>query len=179
VLSELNPLLREAGAPSGIAADHVIGIASLLVDAQDRLYKDSVLVREQPDYAALEATALRAFRLTSRLQLPVPAYSGKVAAIFDAVGQQPYLGAGDGPGDHAMLAFSQHRLWIARAEKPRIQHAAARLAGQTGQAGWMVQPASSAEAPRFLDHASSIPQAWSFLYGALRDGSSSSATAPS
>ena len=147
----LNPRLQDAGAARGITADHVIGMASLLCDDDDRLYKDSVLVRENPDYAALETSALRPFRLTSRLQYPLPAYSGKVACIFDAIGRPPYLCAGDGPGDHAMLAASQHRLWIDRLEKPRLQHATAKLVRRTGEAGWMFQATSATDAPRFLE----------------------------
>ncbi|MCX6926549.1 MAG: HAD family hydrolase [Verrucomicrobia bacterium] len=150
VLNALNPRLREYGAADGIAADHVIGAATLVADADDRLYKDSVLVHEHPGYAALEAKTVDAFRLTSRLQFPVPAYSGKVACILDAIGRQPYLGAGDSPGDHAMLSCSQHRLWIARHEKPRFQEATASLIRRTGKAGWMIQGSSAADVPRFL-----------------------------
>jgi phosphoserine phosphatase len=157
VLHVLNPRLRECGAACGIAADHVIGVATLLADADDSLYKDSVLVREHPGYANMEAEVMRSYHLTSRLQFPVPAYSGKVACIFDAVGCQPYLCAGDGPGDHAMLTISQHRLWIARVEKPRIQKATARLVRQTGETGWMVQPSRTTGVPRFLEHTSTVP----------------------
>ena len=147
----LNPRLQDAGAARGIAADHVIGMASLLADDDDRLYKDSVLVQENPGYATMETSALRPFRLTSRLQYPLPAYSGKVACIFDAFGRPPYLCAGDGPGDHAMLAASQHRLWIDRLEKPQLQQATAKLVRHTGEAGWMFQAASTTDAPRFLE----------------------------
>jgi hypothetical protein len=152
VLNFLNPRLHDCGAVRGIAADHVIGMATLLADDEDRLYKDSVLVRECSDYAAMKSPAMSRFHLTRHLQFPVPAYSGKVAGIFDAIGRQPYFCAGDGPGDHAMLAISQHRLWIDRVEKPHSQPATARLIQRTGETSWMIQAASAAVAPRFLNH---------------------------
>ena len=57
VLHGLNPLLRERKAARGIQADHVIGISTLLADDRDRWYKDSVQVRENPDYASLSEKA--------------------------------------------------------------------------------------------------------------------------
>jgi hypothetical protein len=51
-----------------------------------------------------------------------------------------------------MLATSQHRLWIARNEKPRIQQATAKLIQRTGEAGWMIQASSAVNGPQFLDH---------------------------
>ena len=125
VTQALNPLLEAHGAASGIPADHVVGISALLQDKAGGLYKDALLVRENPAYAALEESALRSFRLTSRLQYPVPTYAGKVGCIWDALGRHPYLAAGDSPGDHAMLSFSEHRLWIMRMDKPGYQQRAA------------------------------------------------------
>src|ERR1043166_1200209 len=106
----LNPSLRRLDLAEGVRADHILGVSTLLADKRDRLYKDEVLVRENAGYAALDKRALGAFRLTSRLQFPVPTYSGKLACVFDAIGRSPYLYVGDSPGDHAMLEFSQNRL---------------------------------------------------------------------
>jgi hypothetical protein len=91
VLHELNPHLRRLGVRSGLRADHVIGISTLLADRRGGLHKDAVLVKEDARYAALEEATLRRFRLTSRLQFPVPTYSGKIACILDLIGRPPYL----------------------------------------------------------------------------------------
>src|SRR5262249_38312166 len=124
--------------------------STLLADKKDRLYKDEVLVRENAGYAALDKRALGAFRLTSRLQFPVPTYSGKLACVFDAIGPSPYLYGGDSPGAHAMLEFSQNRLWIAQLEKPAYQQAAVKLIRKTGRHGWMVQATLTRMAPGFV-----------------------------
>ena len=139
VLHELNPRLRQRGLKAGVRADHVIGMTTLLKDRASQLYKDSILVRENAAYANLDDKVVRSFRLTSRLQFPVPTYSGKIACILDAIGGPPFLCVGDSPGDHAMLAYSKNRLWIARLEKPGFQEKLAELLRKTGTAGWMVQ----------------------------------------
>lgn len=158
VRHELNLRLREHGVKGGLRADRVIGISTLLTDRHGRLYKDALLVRENAGYAALDGKALQAFRLTSRLQFPVPTYSGKIACIFDAIGERPYLCAGDSPGDHAMLAFSQNRLWIARLEKLGFQEKTAKLIRKTGSAGWIVQPTLAKNEPGFVSDLESLPR---------------------
>ena len=158
VLNELNPQLRDC--ERGIRADHVIGAATLLTDEEGRLYKDAVLVRENAAYAAMKAEAVGAYRLTSRLEYPLPAYSGKVACIFDAIGRQPYLCAGDGPSDHAMLAVSQHRLWIARLDQARSRPAPLKSAAAKPRTGWMIQASSAARTARFSKRA--ISSRWLF-----------------
>lgn len=154
VLEALNPLLRERGLRRGLRSDHVIGISCLLQDARGRLYQDGRLAREHEGYAALDEQVLGRYHLTSRLQLPVPTYSGKVAAILDALGRNPFLAAGDSPGDHPMLSVSDHRLWIARLEKPGYLRATRRLMRRSGSAGWMFQAArtqaSRQRAPGFV-----------------------------
>ena len=133
VTKALNPLLEAHGAASGIPADHVVGVSSSApAMPAGGLYKDALLVRENPAYAALEERTLRSFQLTSRLQYPVPTYAGKVGCIWDAVGRHPYLAAGDSPGDHAMLSFSEHRLWIMRMDKPGYQQKTADCIRRTG-----------------------------------------------
>jgi hypothetical protein len=150
VLRELNPQLRRYGIRTGLRADHVIGVSTLLTDRKEHLYKDALLVRENPRYAALDETVCRQFRLTSRLQYPVPTYSGKVACIFDAIGRPPYLCIGDSPGDHAMMTFSQNRLWIARLDKTGFQQKTARLINETGHAGWLLQATLTKGNPGFV-----------------------------
>jgi hypothetical protein len=149
ITKALNPLFEAHGAASGIPADHVVGISALLQDTAGSLYKDALLVRENQAYAALEERALSSFRLTSRLQYPVPTYAGKVGCIWDAIGRRPYLAAGDSPGDHAMLSFSEHRLWIMRMDKPGYQQKTADCIRRTGTKGWMIQPVLGREAPGF------------------------------
>src|ERR1035437_3890594 len=150
VLKALNPLLEAHGAVSGIPADHVVGVSTLLQDTAGGLHKDALLVRGNHEYAALEARTLSSFRLTSRLQFPVPTYAGKIGCIWDAIGRRPYLAAGDSPGDHPMLSFSEHRLWIMRMEKPGYQQTTMDCIRRTGKRGWLVQPVLGRENPGFL-----------------------------
>jgi hypothetical protein len=150
VLRALNPLLRRRGVKAGLPASHVVGISTLLADRKGRLYKDALLVRGDDQYAAMAKESLAGLRLTSRLQFPVPTYSGKIATVFDAVGRNPYLAVGDSPGDHPLLAISQHRLWIARLEKPGYQRATRELIRKTGDDGWLIQPALTQRAPGFV-----------------------------
>ena len=150
ILKALNPLLRERGIPTGVRPDRVVGISTLLSDRAGKLHKDPLLVRENPAYATLDPKTLRKFRLTSRLCFPVSTYSGKVAWIYDAIGTRPYLCVGDSPGDHPMLGFSEHRLWIARLEKPAYQKALVELAKRRGRDRWIVQPVFSVEHPGFI-----------------------------
>jgi len=150
VLRELNPQLRRYGVRTGLRADHVIGVSTLLTDRKVHLYKDALLVQENSRYAALDESVCRQFRLTSRLQYPVPTYSGKVACIFDAIGRPPYLCIGDSPGDHAMMTFSQNRLWIARLDKTGFQQKTARLISETGHAGWLLQATLTKGKPGFV-----------------------------
>lgn len=138
VLHALNPLLRERKAAIGIRADHVIGISTLLKDERDRLFKDDLLVKENAGYAALASDVSETFRLTSHLQFPLPTYSGKLACIYDAIGRRPFLGAGDGPGDRAMVSVSEHQLWIEPQHAASLQPVAARLFRSTSEAGFQV-----------------------------------------
>jgi hypothetical protein len=150
IAKALNPLLEAHGAASGIPADHVVGVSTLLQDTAGGLYKDALLVRGNAEYAALEEHTLSSFRLTSRLQYPVPTYAGKIGCIWDAIGRRPYLAVGDSPGDHAMLSFSEHRLWIMRLEKPGYQQTTMECIRRTGKKGWIMQPVLGRETPGFL-----------------------------
>jgi len=157
LLHALPPLLRAHGARRSIRPDHVVGISTLLSDADNRLYKDALLVRELPPYARLEKLALERFKLTSRLQFPVPTYSGKIACILDQIGRPPYLGVGDSPGDLPMMKFSENRLWIARLEKPAYQRVAAHALTETGPSRWICQPALNKGHPGFVSDQRQIP----------------------
>jgi len=150
VLHALNPLLRAHGLRRGLSAAHVLGVSTLLQDSRGCLFKDAVLVKDDPGYASLVGRRLAGWRLTSRLQFPVPTYSGKVACLWDLLGRQPYLAAGDSPGDHAMLSFSEHRLWIARVEKPDYLAATRQLARATNPARWLFQAARVKTRPGFV-----------------------------
>ena len=150
VLYGLNPLLRKHGIREGLRPKHVIGVTTLLSDRLDRLYKDSVLLKQNSAYAAMHRKALKSIRLTRHLQYPASVYSGKVASILDAIGRNPYLCAGDNPSDHPMMRISQYRLWIARLEKPRAQQATSKLIRQMGTEGWILQICSETDGPRFL-----------------------------
>jgi len=145
----LNPKVHGLGGGGGVKAEQVVGVSTLLSRSDGSLFKDAVLVREDPAYASLDPAALDRYRLTRWLQFPVPTYSGKVGVIWDLIGRKPHLAAGDSPGDLPMLAFSEHRLWIARVEKPDYQAAMEhRRAAADGD--WMIQPARTKVGPGFL-----------------------------
>ena len=92
VTKALNPLLEAHGAASCIPADHVVGISALLQDKAGGLYKDALLVRENPAYAAMEESTLCSFRLTSRLQYPVPTYRREGRMYLGCGWPPPLLG---------------------------------------------------------------------------------------
>jgi hypothetical protein len=146
----LNPLLRQHGVRAGLPPERVVGISTLLQDRKERFYKDRVLVETSPAYAKLKDRTTSGFRITSRLQFPVPTYSGKVSCIFDLIGGRPYLSVGDSPGDHAMLAFSRHRLWIERLDKPAFQRQLREVVRKTGKTGWLIQSVSGGDRCAFV-----------------------------
>lgn len=150
VLNGLNRALRRLGFKRGIPPAQVVGISTLMADSVGRFYKDPVLVREDAEYARFAPSRVRSLRVTSQLQFPVPVYSGKVGCIYDALGREPYLCVGDSPADHPMLAMAQHRLWIARLEKPAFQKATQCLIKRTGRGNWLVQAVRTREDPGFV-----------------------------
>lgn len=150
VLNELNPQLHKYGVRQGLTAEHVIGITLLLTDRRGSLYKDNLLLRENLGYARLDEKVLKQFRLTSRLHFPVSTYSGKIAAIYDYIGQAPYLCAGDSPGDLPMLAYSRHRLWIARVDKTGYQQKQIEVMRKTGGKNWLIQATRTKGVQGFL-----------------------------
>ncbi len=150
VLNGLNPLLQASQKGAAVRADHVVGVSLLLRDERGSLLKDPLLVTADAPYARMERDAIRSLQLTLKLHFPVPVYSGKVAAILDLIGRRPFLAVGDSPGDHAMLTFSEHRLWIARLEKPDYLRATIRLMQRTGPANWLLQPTLCRTSPGFV-----------------------------
>jgi len=150
ILYGLNPLLEKYGARKGVRPDRVIGLATLLADRKGAFYKDSILVRESPEYAVFKGSLMRSLRFSSIVQYPAPVYSGKVACILDAIGRNPYFCAGDSPGDHAMMRISQHRLWIDRLEKPEVQRLTRALITRTGSVRWIVQKSLPTGEQRFV-----------------------------
>lgn len=154
VLEVLNPLLRSRGVRAGIRADRIVGISTLLLDRRHQLHKDAVLTRENQAYAVFDSKTVRGFKLTAQLQFPVPMYSGKIAILFDRLGRNPYLVAGDSPGDLPMMSLGRHRLWIERLNKPAYQKTAARWFNKTGGT-WIVQPTSASRQPGFISEPSS------------------------
>lgn len=153
VQHRLNPMLRERGVPDGLRPEQITGITTLLADRAGHLYKDPLLLRENPGYAALDAKVLRGLKLTSRLHFPVPTYSGKITCIHDTIGRRPVLCAGDSPGDLPMLAYCENRLWIARADKSTSLRKLAETMRATGDRGWLVQPVRTRDQPGFLVNA--------------------------
>src|SRR5882724_7885834 len=157
VMQVLNPMLRQLGVTQGFRAENIIGVSTLLADRRDLLYKDTLLVRSNKKYAALDARTLASFHLTSRLQFPVSVYSGKVACILDTIGASPFLCIGDSPGDYPMMGVSQHCLWIARLEKPEFQRSLTAHLRRNGHLKWMIQPTLTRESVGFVPNISLLP----------------------
>lgn len=149
VLRVLNPRLRRLGCRRSVPPEQVVGVAPLLRDGRERELKDRVLVRTRPAYARLDPPVLRGLRVTPLLDEPVPVYAGKVACLWDALGRTPYLAAGDSPGDLPMLAFAEHRLWLAREGKPAYAAAMEACRRQREPERWLVQPVRAGERPGF------------------------------
>jgi phosphoserine phosphatase len=150
VIHGLNPLLRVRGLRRGLRPDRVVGLATLLNDRRGRFYKDSVLIREDKDYAALRGSLTKSLRLSRHLEYPAPIYSGKVACILDYIGSNPYLCAGDSPSDHPMMLISKYRLWISRQEKRQSQQLTRALMRRKGERGWILQAATMQGVPRLI-----------------------------
>jgi hypothetical protein len=150
VLNALNPILKAMGAPNGILPGHVIGISTLMQDGRGRLLKDPVLAKANPDYLNLQPDFLKTLTLTSRLHFPVSTYSGKVQCILDYIGKKPYLAAGDSPGDHPMLLFSDYKLWLARLEKPDYQQQTAKLMTDSTKSQWVIWPTRCKKTPGII-----------------------------
>lgn len=150
VLYALNPALMALGCGEGILPERVIGVSTLVADTEGKLYKDPLLVRTEGQYARMEDGYLSQLRLTGRINYPAPTYSGKVAAILDLIGRKPAFAAGDSPGDLPMLAWSHHRLWISRLDKPAYRREMEQCAARGEGGMWLVQPVSGKDAAGFV-----------------------------
>jgi len=157
ILHALNPMLRRLGVTRGLRSENIIGVSTLLADRRDQLFKDTLLVRDNKKYAALDERTLASFRLTSRLQFPVSVYSGKVACILDTIGASPFLCIGDSPGDYPMMGISQNCLWIARLEKPNFQQSLAAHFRRNGKMKWMIQSTLTGQDAGFVPDLTLLP----------------------
>lgn len=121
VTQVLNELLREKGFTNTVTPNHVIGISVLLRGPGHQYFKDRNLVQSNARYAAGNIDQLNSFKLSSHLVTPASEHYGKVANIMQWIGEIPYFAAGDSINDMPMLAYAQHRLWIAKLDYPRVQ----------------------------------------------------------
>lgn len=156
VTKVLNEKLKARGVTPGIAPDHVLGITTALIDAEQRLWKDPLLVRENSSYANLDPATLRQFQITTRVDQPMAGYFGKVALIQKWIQRQPYLVAGDSLNDMPMLRAGQYRLWVARLEKTEYQATAASVIRANQPDSWLVQPALYTKSPGFVSQAAAL-----------------------
>ena len=156
VLNALNPILKDLGTKKGILPEHVIGISTLMQDPKGMLHKDPVLSKENPDYLNMKPEVLKSLKLTSRLHHPVSIYSGKVQSIIDYIGKKPYLSAGDSPGDHPMLMYSDYKLWLARLEKSDYQKQTSKLITDSNRNKWVIWPTLCKKTPGIIHNMDKI-----------------------
>lgn len=153
VTENLNALLEEKhGKGVKIAPDHVIGVSVLLRDKRDgKLYKDPLLVRSNPKYAAMDREELSQYELTSQIVYPITGYFGKVANILKYVTKErPFLIGGDSPNDLPMLDRSENRLWITRLEKMGYQKSTIAQMKDSLPGNWLIQPVLYKKSPGFV-----------------------------
>lgn len=121
VLKYLNPKISaKNGMDSIVKPENVFGIHFWLRDKRDnKLYKDEYLLKTNVLYAQMDYVELENYVITNLPVLPVTAYGGKLALIYEKIGKiKPLLVAGDSPNDFLMLSIAEYKLWIARMEKP-------------------------------------------------------------
>ncbi|VFQ45037.1 HAD family hydrolase [Desulfoluna butyratoxydans] len=153
VAANLNKLLEaKFGKGVAIAPDHVIGVNVLLKDKRDgKLYKDRLLVKNNPKYAALDREELSNYELTTQVVYPITGYFGKVANIIKYVTKErPYLIGGDSSNDLPMLDRAENRLWITRLEKMGYQKGLVEQMGDSLPGNWMIQPVLYKKSPGFV-----------------------------
>jgi len=121
VLNYLNPkIAAKSNKELKIKPENVFGIHFWLRDKRDnKLYKDDFLLKTNELYAQMNPQELENYIITNLPVLPITAYGGKVALIYEEIGNKtPLLVAGDSPNDFLMLSTAEYKLWIARMEKP-------------------------------------------------------------
>lgn len=146
----LNPKVLELGAPEGIKPEHVVGLATLLKGDDNKLYKDSSLVKENKAYAQMEKKELSRYTLTTTPVFPVSSFEGKVANIIKLVGKKPYLIAGDSQNDFAMLGYAKYKLFIGRLERESILRSVRKTSQGRKSDRWMIQPVLHEKKPGFI-----------------------------
>lgn len=153
MLKAINGLLKEKGFTKFLEPTSVMGISTLLIGNDSKLYKDGFLVWENEKYARLDPEVLKQFVLSALVVPPVTASYGKVAEIMQWIGKPPYLVAGDSFGDIPMLKYAHNRLWIARLEHPTIHEYVAPLTLRKKEKNtWMIQPTLYKQSPGFIEN---------------------------
>lgn len=153
VTQKLNPLIQaKHGNNIAIAPGHVLGVNVLLRDKRTgMLYKDPVLIGENPAYSRLDAEELTNYELTSQVVYPLTGYFGKVANILKYISlERPFLIAGDSPNDLPMLNRARYRLWLARLEKKDYQDKVIAQINDSLPGKWFLQPVLYKNSPGFV-----------------------------
>lgn len=151
LLKALDLALRNRGYEHVLKPTHVMGINTILISDDKKMYKDNFLVYDNPDYANLDPATLSKYRTTALVVPPAAASYGKVAQIMQWIGKPPYLVAGDSSGDIPMLKYAQNRLWIAKLEIPESHEYLAPLTLQKQQEDtWIIQPTLFKHSPGFI-----------------------------
>ena len=160
--------LANMGFSGAIRAEHVIGISTLIKDASQTYYKDTALVRDNQDYAALNPEELQKYTIDTQVVFPLSGFYGKVANIMQWVGQRPYLIAGDSPNDLPMLDYAINKLWIARLEKPHYQKKMLAKRSGDNQDKWIVQPTLYKTMPGFVPSMHNLKSRLGDLSGSVK-----------
>ena len=149
-LKAINPMLAHLGFDERLKPGNIIGINTLLQNAEQELFSDYELVSTDLAYANLEAQALSSYMLTNVISAPISAYEGKVAAIQQHIKEPVYFGAGDSLSDKPFLELCEHKLWFATLSDSQTQK---KLGAKKS---WLIQPILPTTPPRFLTNLEDI-----------------------
>ena len=123
MVNQLNNLIKKQGIDKKISLKNVLGVSTLLVGKNGKLFKDQLLTHEVEGYADLKSKLLKDLKLSAQISYPLTGYYGKIANIKQWITKdRPYFIAGDSPNDLPMLETAENKLWIARLEKPNYQN---------------------------------------------------------
>lgn len=154
VANALNPMIAaKYGTAATIEPGRVIGITTMMATSDHTLMTDRALSTTEvnPGYLALDSAVTKNLTISELIDLPVSWYGGKVAAIKERIGAtEPFLVAGDSPGDMKMLEEATNRLWIARLEKSTNEAIATEEIRTHDTAQWLIQPTLSGTHAGFL-----------------------------